>query len=43
MLSQWIVRRQIESENSIKYGGANALIELDESCFFKRKGIKDKL
>jgi len=40
MLSQWIVRRQTESENSIKCGGANAIIELDESCFFKRKSNK---
>ena len=42
-LSQWIIQQQEVKENSMKFGGQNTLIELDESCFFKGKNYKGRL
>lgn len=41
-ISSWIVEEQKTFENKTQYGGENSIIELDESCFFKRKRSRDK-
>ena len=42
MVSEWLIEEQISSENSMQFGGENTIIELDESCFFKRKSNKGR-
>jgi len=38
ILGNWIAKKQLDEDNSIiKFGGCNSIIEIDESCFFKRK------
>ena len=44
MLSSWIINKQLKIENDIgQFGGPKSIVEIDESCFFKRKDNKGRL
>ena len=43
-LSSCIIKHQINDEESLgKFGGKDVIIEMDESCFFKRKNNKGRI
>ena len=44
MISNWVIEEQINDERKKgKFGGENAIIEMDESCFFGRKNNKGRV
>jgi len=44
ILSSWIIDKQLNIGNDIgQFGESNSIVEIDESCFFKRKANKGRL
>jgi len=44
LLNSWIVEHQLQVERNVgKFGGERKIVELDESCFFKRKNNKGRI